>query len=252
MSNRLDVLLAGLASEDPSVRDGWAYEELAAGIDQGRFAGDIDLIRATAVTRLLSDQVQVRTFAPLILTWLVHSGDRDRDAFDAVASWYLSETDTRGYDVHLGWLHAVAHGADYLGACAAAGIARGPEVLEILVRRMLAGGAVWQDMENARVAAAAALALARCDREESTAWLAPIDDALRTLEEAASANPESDRPPAWLHNLFAACCTLYVALAEQPRDGETALEVPHADHARAGMAQVLGDMAPWLLAARDA
>ena len=34
----------------------------------------------------------------------------------AFTSWYPAETDLRGYDQKLGWLHAVAHGADLLGA----------------------------------------------------------------------------------------------------------------------------------------
>jgi hypothetical protein len=34
----------------------------------------------------------------------------------AFADWYPAETDLRGYNPELGWLHAVAHGADLLGA----------------------------------------------------------------------------------------------------------------------------------------
>lgn len=60
MAHGLDVLLDGLASEDQGVRDGWAYEELARGIAEQRFAGDVELIRATAVARLESWRARSR------------------------------------------------------------------------------------------------------------------------------------------------------------------------------------------------
>lgn len=251
MSDRLAVLLEGLGSEDPSVRDGWAYEELATGIRDGRFSADHDVIRTTAVARLDADEVQARTFAPLVLAWLVGAGDRDRAAFEAVARWYPAERDTRGYDDRLGWLHGVAHGADYLGACAATGIASGAEVLEVLARRTVAPGSAWRDQEDARVAAAAARALTRCDEAGATAWLEVLDGALGAFEVAAAAGEVAGRPPAWLHNVSALCSTLYVALAEQPRDGAEDLDVPHADLVRARLAEVLARMTPWLIAVRS-
>lgn len=82
-----------------------------------------------------SAEVQARTFAPLMLTWVVDAGDRE--AFEAVARWYPAESDTRGYDDDFGWLHAVAHGADYLGECARTGIATGREVLDLLAARLI-------------------------------------------------------------------------------------------------------------------
>jgi hypothetical protein len=250
MSHDLEALLEGLASEDPSVRDGWAYEELAEGIAGGRFSRDLEVIRKTAVTRLGSTHIQARAFAPLILAWLVHAGDRDRGSFDAVTSWYLGETDTRGYDAQLGWLHAVAHGADYLGACVATGIATGPEVLEVLARRIVTPGEVWRDQEDARVAVAAAQAVSHCDRAQSTAWLTVLHEALDAYEQAAATNQAGDRPPAWLHNVSSTCCMLYVALAEQPRNGDENLDVPHAEPVRTALAEVLARLTPWLLATR--
>lgn len=250
MSHDLEDLLEGLASEDPSVRDGWAYEELAEGIADGRFAGDVDLIRDTAVRRLGSPQIQARAFAPLVLAWLVHAGDRDREAFDAVTGWYVAEADTRGHDTRLGWLHAVAHGADYLGACAATGLATGPEVLEVLARRVVTSGEPWRDQEDARVAVAAVQALSRCGTAAPTDWLRILDDALDAFEQTAATRGADGRPPGWLHNLSSTCALLYVALAEQPRNGQEAVEVPHAETVRAGLAEVLARMSPWLLAAR--
>ncbi|HZE00056.1 MAG TPA: DUF2785 domain-containing protein, partial [Micromonosporaceae bacterium] len=38
--------------------------------------------------------------------------ERVRDWQRAVGAWFLGETDLRGWDDQLGWLHAIAHGAD--------------------------------------------------------------------------------------------------------------------------------------------
>lgn len=155
MLHGLQQLLDGLASPDPAVRDGWAYSELAEGIEGGRFEQDRLQIRTAALEHLGSAQVKARTFAPLILAWLIDAGDRNRGAFEAVARWYPAEVDTRGYDDRLGWLHAVAHGADYLGDCAQAHIATRPQILSLLAARLLGPGPAWHDQEGARVAHAA-------------------------------------------------------------------------------------------------
>ncbi|MBC9958070.1 DUF2785 domain-containing protein [Yimella sp. cx-51] len=45
--------------------------------------------------------------------------------------------DTRGYDDELGWLHAVAHGADFLGSSAKVGAATPSEVLQPIAYRLV-------------------------------------------------------------------------------------------------------------------
>ncbi len=234
MSHDLPALLGGMASADPTIRDGWALEELADGILQGRFAAEHERIRDRMVRHLTAPHVQARTFAPLILLCLVEAGDRDRETFDAVVRWYLGEDDTRGHDDDLGWLHAIAHGADYLGGCVTAGIARGVEVLDILARRMLRPGDVWRDHEDARVARAAVLALRDCDEAESTAWLEQVRRQLGTVDEPG-------RTPAWVHNTSATCTTLYAVLSAR-RD-------PHVAHRRAAceaLERVIFTITPWL------
>lgn len=195
MAHDLQRLVDGLASADPSVRDGWAYLELAEGIGSGRFAQDCPRIRAAAIAHLGSTAVQARTFAPLMLAWLVDAGDRDREAFEAVARWYPAESDTRGYDDRLGWLHAVAHGADYLGECARTGIATGREVLDLLAARLIGPGPAWRDQEDARVAHAAVAAMARCAEEDAAAWLGPVTAALDDFEETVGSEQAPARPP---------------------------------------------------------
>lgn len=110
-------------------------------------------------------------------------------------------------------MHAVAHGADYLGACAATGIATGPEVLELLARRVVAPGDAWRDQEEARVALAATQALGNCDPEGFSTWLTVLNEALTEFEESGAPDDGGARPPGWLHNVSSTCSILYVTLA---------------------------------------
>ena len=66
--------------------------------------------------RFTDPEIQSRAFAPLLLATLVREGDYEPGWQTAFARWYPAEADLRGYDVKLGRLHAVAHGADLLGA----------------------------------------------------------------------------------------------------------------------------------------
>ncbi len=249
MSHELAELLEGMASPDPLVRDGWAYTELAEGIASGRFATDWDCVRDHAVNSLYSRAVQARTFAPLMLRWLTLAGDRDRVAFDAVAAWYLSEQDTRGYDDDLGWLHAVAHGADYLGTCASARVVHPARVLDLLAKRTTSPGGAWVDQENARVACAAlqALAAAHVDgRDGVAALVVPITAALDSFEEATQQPDPRTHPPTWLSNLYSTLTTLYVAVSEHPLP-DSAVDIRGwAPRLRHEVASLTSRMTPWL------
>ena len=242
----LGQLLDGLASADPEVRDGWAYRELREAIESGRFDQDRQRIRQAALDHLDSVQVQARTFAPLVLTWLIDAGDRDRAAFETVARWYPAELDTRGYDEQLGWLHAVAHGADYLSRCVKANVASGPEVLELLAARLVGPGPAWRDQEDARVARAAVIALTSCTRQQAAGWLGPVNAAMDDFEQSEP----TGRPPAWINNTYATCTSLYVALSEQPRDGNKNVHVDGADIVRDALARTISRITPWLLTPR--
>lgn len=220
MTHTLDELLAGMADRDPDVRDGWAYSELSAGLLEGRFADDHDRIRTRMLEHLRDGEIQARAFAPLVFTWLVLAGDRNRADFDMVANWYVTEADTRGYDPERGWLHAVAHGADYLGEATKAGIAQPAEVLEVAAARMIADGPIWAHQEDARLGVAIMLALSRVDAADATDWMAPIEHALDAFE-AAPTLP----PPAWLRNVSMTLADLYLALSEQPMDGSDPVSV---------------------------
>lgn len=53
-----------------------------------------------------------------------------------------------------------------------------------------------------------------------------------------------------MHNAYTTCTSLYVALAEQPRDGESNARVDQGDEVRAALARTLSRMTPWLILPR--
>jgi hypothetical protein len=96
-----DDLLAGLG-------DG-----MAAGLTQGLGEADTDSVFRRSFSALVlaecirRDNTETRLPAAKILEW----GDR-------VAGWLVRERDVRGFVPDHGWAHAVAHGADAIGALA--------------------------------------------------------------------------------------------------------------------------------------
>lgn len=123
-----------LGSPDPVERDGTAYPALATWIARGVYddllAGLGDGMAAGLVVGLGekdTDSVFRRSFSGLVLAECV---ERDTRAMllpreqilewgDRVFAWFLRERDVRGFVPGKGWAHAVAHGADALGALAA-------------------------------------------------------------------------------------------------------------------------------------
>lgn len=251
MEHSLPVLLAGLADAAPSTRDGWAYAELAEGIASGRFAGDTDVILATAVSRFGHDDVWARSFAPLLLAWLADAGVFDREAFAVFTRWYVGERDTRGYDPDHGWLHAVAHGADLLGVCIARGHISGDEALAVIAQRLLAPGTAWRHQEDARLARVVVTAVtaapgagdpggpsAAGNPAVRPPWVADLHRGLDRFEETAHVGD----PPAWVHNTSVTCAKAHLALT-------LADDVPQRRRAAhlAGLAGVVRRMEPWLV-----
>ncbi|MGW1692386.1 DUF2785 domain-containing protein [Streptomyces sp. NPDC002399] len=169
-------LSADLRSADPVVRDEQAYVLLS------RWIPDLpSAIRASLgsemATRFTDPEIQSRTFAPLILTALVRRGDYDRSWETAFARWYPAETDLRGYDAKLGWLHAVAHGADLLGALGRCPRTDPVPLLDLACARLIAPTThLFDAMEDDRLGLAIALTLTRPEltEQQSVEWLKPI------------------------------------------------------------------------------
>ncbi len=171
-------LADALADPDPQVRDGAAYSVLATWIKRGVLDSQLARLGDTMAGRFGDDRIQARAFAPLVLEWVIERGGYDQEWVRAFEQWYLAETDLRGYDANLGWLHAVAHGADLLGALGRHQQVRPEAMLELAARRMLAESSfVWRDQEDDRLGYAMARILSRpgLTAEQSTGWLDLVD-----------------------------------------------------------------------------
>jgi hypothetical protein len=178
-------LAEAMADPDPRVRDGAAYAALATWIERGVLDRQLDRLGATMAARFSDSRIQARTFAALVLAWVIERGTYDEAWTRAFADWYPAETDLRGYDARLGWLHAVAHGADLLGVLGRDPRVRPEWMLELGARRMLADTEfVWRDSEDDRLGYAMALILARphLTIAQSTSWLDLIDQKFATAE----------------------------------------------------------------------
>ncbi len=145
-----------LGDPDPDIRDGIAFPTMATWIDDGVYddllvgLGDgmchgLDVgIGSTA-----DDTVFRRSYSALILTECIDrttaAGLGGPDVVlrwgDRVMGWLSRERDLRGFVAGKGWAHAVAHGADALGA-----LARSPYlgrleltvILDVIADRLLA------------------------------------------------------------------------------------------------------------------
>ncbi len=176
----LDVLAReladALADPDPAVRDGPAYSVLTTWISTGVLDEQLPWLGSAMAARFTDDHVQARTFAPLVLAWVVERGGFEQGWVDAFERWYPAEADLRGYDSELGWLHAVAHGADLLGVLGRDRRIEPGRMLELAARRMLTDTKlVWRDQEEDRLAYAVALTLTRPELTAAeSAWLAPV------------------------------------------------------------------------------
>jgi hypothetical protein len=145
-----------LGDPDPEVRDGIAFPTMATWIDEGVYddllvgLGDgmchgLDI----GLGEVENDTVFRRSFSALILTECI---DRTTKAAlggpnvvlrwgDRIMSWYSRERDLRGFVPGKGWAHAVAHGADALGALARSPVLGRLEltvILDVIADRLLA------------------------------------------------------------------------------------------------------------------
>ncbi|WP_330474414.1 DUF2785 domain-containing protein [Terrabacter sp. C0L_2] len=237
----LRSLVDDLASPDPAVRDEGAYAALARRVREGAVsADDRSWLAGAMLERLGHERVEARAFAPLVLASLVAAGDFDDAWLPAVSRWYVGEQDLRGHDPELGWVHAVAHGADFFGECGAAGVGDPAVLLDALARRLVAPTTfVWRDQEEDRLACAVALVLSRDDVDGSVAvgWLEHV----RTM--FASGAPGA--VPAEASNTMRTLRSLHVALGEDVLRGDEPVVVPHAGLVRRELARLLAEVTPW-------
>ena len=144
-----------LGSTRPEVRDGTAYPALATWIDRGVYDDLLSGLGDGMITGLSvgmgesgTDTVFRRSFSALILAECLERdneqhllpGAKIMDWGDRIAVWFLSERDSRGFVPDKGWAHAIAHGADTIGALGGSPHLAGAEhavLLDILAERLL-------------------------------------------------------------------------------------------------------------------
>ncbi|HVD03617.1 MAG TPA: DUF2785 domain-containing protein [Candidatus Dormibacteraeota bacterium] len=250
-------LLALLSSPDPHERDEVAYSELARRISVGDEDHALARLGDLMAARFSDPEIQARSFAALILAEVV---DRDRITTlagqcsvtrwrDAFAAWYESEEDLRGWDDRLGWLHALAHGADALGAFGRSP-RLGPDDLTGLLalgrdRLLTDTDVVFANQEDDRLAYAIALVLTRQELEahQVTGWLERVSERF-----AAS---EAGPVPAWASNTMRTLRMLYVMADRGVRLPDTKAGGPivairHGIDLRTALADVLRLSWPYL------
>ncbi|MFG3053499.1 DUF2785 domain-containing protein [Kitasatospora sp. NPDC048239] len=231
-------LSRALADPDPLIRDGAAYEVLSTWIERGV----IDAPRRLALgdemaARFLDREIQARTFAPLVLDMLVGAGDFSAPWVTAFEQWYPQEQDLRGHDGELGWLHAVAHGADLLGRFGCHPEVAPTRMLDLAAARLTAPtDHVFDQLEDDRLARAVARILTRPDleRHDATAWLDQV--AARFGAPVIGVPVPADRS-----NCLRTLRMLYVLADRGVRwDGASPPQpLPHGEAVKARLAEVL-------------
>ncbi|GAA1945495.1 DUF2785 domain-containing protein [Kitasatospora viridis] len=231
-----------LASPDPVVRDDHAYTALARWTREGHLDELLVPLGDAAVDRLTHPEVQARSFAPLVLRCVLARDLVDAQTaerwYAAFADWYPAEPDTRGWDDRLGWLHAVAHGADAAAAFARALPHRAPDLLQLCARRFTADTPHrYQQLEDARLARAltALLATPGLTEPAATAWL--------DVPATALADGGPGPVPPWACNTFATLQALHLHLARGLAEGGVP---PHAGAVGEGVLGILRLPFPWL------
>lgn len=236
----VDELATALRDPDPAIRDGYPYVVLRTWIERDVIDAPLRAhLGAVMAARFEDPEIQARTFAPLVLDMIVSRGDLDASWLTAFRRWFPAETDLRGYHPELGWLHAVAHGADLLGA-----FGRHPEVrptvmLDLAAARLLAPtDQLFAQQEDDRLAQGIARTLTRPELTEAEAveWLAPIEE-----EFAAGRPPGVPTTAAHTSNCMRTLRMLYILADLGVRPNRTAplVPLPHGEALKRRLARVL-------------
>ncbi|MFF3465892.1 DUF2785 domain-containing protein [Streptomyces sp. NPDC002619] len=230
----LEALVVDLCAPDPAVRDEGAYRTAVCWIP-ALDATERYLLGDRVAAHFTDPGVQARAFAPLVLARIVESGAWRQEWWRAFAGWYPAETDLRGYDPVLGWVHAAAHGADLLAALARRPGQEPLALAESAVARLLAPtGHIFDAQEDDRLAYALAQILSHpgLTEAQSAQWLEPVAKAFRTGEPGSV--------PVWASNTMRTLRMLYV-LADRGLSTRNTDEPPHALTHREAVLKALAD-----------
>jgi len=199
-----------LGDPDPETRDALALPTLATWIDRGVYddlliglgdgmAAGLDV----ALGESGSDTVFRRSYSVLVLASCL-SRDNERPLVpgpkvlewgDRVMTWLLRERDVRGWVPGKGWAHAVAHGADALGALAESPHLASAElsvILDVIADRLvLSADQVFSSGEHDRLAATAVRVLRRdvISMDAIESWVARLADAAGVMSTPDDRDP---------------------------------------------------------------
>jgi Protein of unknown function (DUF2785) len=235
-------LCEALRSPDPVLRDEQALTLLVSWIP-GLDPAERHALGDTMAARFGDPEIQARTFAPLVLAAVVEQGDYEPSWLAAFAQWYPAETDLRGYDPELGWLHAVAHGADLLGTFGLCPHADPAPLLGLAADRLLARTSyLFAHQEDDRLAFAIGRTLTRQELSEAdtAGWLDPI-----AAEFAAG---EPGPVPPFAANTMRTLRALYLLADRGVRpewNSGTPVPLRHRETLRERLAAVLALVAPF-------
>ncbi|WP_236243951.1 DUF2785 domain-containing protein [Streptomyces sp. CC210A] len=236
----VDELAGALRDPDPEVRDGYPYVVLRTWIERDVVDGPLRVRLGTVMADRFEDpEVQARAFAPLVLDMIVRRGDLDPAWTAAFRRWYPAEEDLRGHDPEVGWLHAVAHGADLLGTLGLHPEVPPADMPALAAARLLSPtDELFAQQEDDRLAQAVARCLTRPDltEAEATGWLDPLG-----AHFAAGRPPGVPTTPAHTSNALRTLRMLYLLadLGVRLHRGGPRVRLHHAAAVKRRLAEVL-------------
>lgn len=126
----IDWCLENIGNADPEIRDSLVYMTFCHGLENQLFTLEqVSYLSNTLISKqlLASPEILTRSFATLLASLLVsidywedsiysrHLNNEKQQYFFQIAHTYLeNETDFRGYDPLIGWIHPIAHGSELL------------------------------------------------------------------------------------------------------------------------------------------
>ncbi|MDN5878797.1 MAG: DUF2785 domain-containing protein [Arthrobacter sp.] len=235
-------LLDDISSPDPLIRDGESLGRLYEILDSPAVSpAQRRRVGSTAVQRLADPRVEVRSFAALVLIPLILHDAAEPGWFDDFATWYATEEETTGYDDVRGWLHAVAHGADVLGAFGWMARESPRPALDLAALRMLhQGPGIWRDQEDDRLGYALAITLAnpRLTPDDALSWLDPLEEAFLRAD--------SGPVPAFVSNSIRTLRVVQLLTDEEMSYQGRGVRVRHSTAVGQRIRDVLHLASPWM------
>lgn len=214
-----------LGDADPAIRDGFAYETLAARLRRGELGdGEVQALGDQLLAYLsLPDPAGFRRpFAALVLSEIArvdrispYMTDAERQAMVDNAGDYLTTIeDYRGFDDGQGWRHGVAHGADWLMQLAlnpALSKDQAQQILAAVAAQAGVSGHTYVHGESARLARPVLFITQHgfLSEEDWTAWFETLADPAPMTDWAEAFSSEAGL--AKRQNLTGFLSALYVA-----------------------------------------